>query len=258
MNSQNAPRRNLFWFLGTGLSLVVLGVLWGFMNRNQPGAPGVTQTALVSPTAAISPTTAGYPGASEVVATADLAATQSFVATVGALKNADSTQAMIEFTTSPQPTQVPVATGIYTDTRTAFQWRQFGIEVENAWVGSVGGRIVTVWAGALVSDPSQGVVQVIYEYPGQPISPFFLTADKHGSVHVASEQNNRLVLISTDGTTYYFDAPGLAFASSINEPIPTATPPATYTPIVIPAYTSQPVAPYPGPQPTAQATVAAP
>jgi hypothetical protein len=45
-----------------------------------------------------------------------------------------------------------------------------------------------------------------------------------------SEQNHRLTLVSTDGTTYYFDVPARQFVASPDEVVPTATPPPTFTP----------------------------
>jgi hypothetical protein len=79
-------------------------------------------------------------------------------------------------------------------------------------------------------------------------------------VRVVSEQNNRLTLVSTDGTTYYFDVPARRFVDSLNEVVPSATPPNTFTPFptlhVI--WSSTPVPPTynPYPAPTGQSTTA--
>jgi hypothetical protein len=62
-------------------------------------------------------------------------------------------------------------------------------------------------------------------------------------VRVVSEQDNRLTLVTTDGTTYYFDVPARRFVVSLAEAVPSATPPPTYTPIPLPGT----VIPYPAP-----------
>jgi hypothetical protein len=68
-----------------------------------------------------------------------------------------------------------------------------------------------------------------------------LTPTQNGGVHVVSEQKDRLTLVSTDGTTYYFDVPARRFVASLTEVVSSATPPPTYTPIPLPGT----VTPYP-------------
>ena len=78
-------------------------------------------------------------------------------------------------------------------------------------------------------------------------APFgnFPTPTKHGGVRVVSEQDNRLKLVSTDGTTYYFDIPSLSFVSSLTVFAASITPPPTRTPFP-PNYVTE--TPYPAPQ----------
>jgi hypothetical protein len=81
------------------------------------------------------------------------------------------------------------------------------------------------------------------------IAKRFLTPAKHGGVRVVSEHNNRLKLVSTDGTTYYFDIPTLGFVSSLTAIAPSPTPSPTSV-AYIPPPTSTPALtynPYPGP-----------
>ena len=77
-------------------------------------------------------------------------------------------------------------------------------------------------------------------------APFgnFPTPTKHGGVRVVGEQDNRLTLASTDGTTYYFDIPSLSYVSSLTVFAPSITPPPTRTPVP-PNYVAE--TPYPAP-----------
>ena len=95
-------------------------------------------------------------------------------------------------------------------------------------------------------------------------APFgnFPTPTKHGGVRVVSEQGNRLTLVSTDGTTYYFDIPSRRFVASLTEVVPSATPPNTFPPkptlhaIWTPISTPVPTTYNPYPAPTGQNTAA--
>jgi hypothetical protein len=124
-----------------------------------------------------------------------------------------------------------------------------GLDAQNAWYGLLDGRPVSVHAGALLEDSSQGAIFISAELPGPGVNELTLTPTKHGGVRVVSEQNNRLTLVSTDGTTYYFDVPARRFVDSPTEVVPSATPPPTYTPFPLPGT----VIPYPAP--TQQSTV---
>jgi hypothetical protein len=140
-------------------------------------------------------------------------------------------------------------TGIYSDTKVQASGLKIGMDAQNSWFGFVGGNDVTVFAGALLDEPDQGVVHLFTNFPTRSFDEQILTPTKHGGVHVVSEQNNRLTLVSTDGTTYYFDVPARRFVASLTEVVPSATPPPTYTPIPLPGT----VIPYPAP--TEQSTV---
>jgi hypothetical protein len=140
-------------------------------------------------------------------------------------------------------------TGIYQDTGVQASGLKIGMDAQNSWFGFVGGNSTTVFAGALLDQPDQGVVHLFMNFPTRGFDEQILTPTKHGGVHVVSEQNNRLTLVSTDGTTYYFDVPARRFVASLTEVVPSATPPPTYTPIPLP----EAVIPYPAP--TEQSTV---
>lgn len=158
-------------------------------------------------------------------------------------------------TAAAQPPTTPeiAPTGIYDDERFKAQWQAFGFNVENAWFGIVNGNLVTVFAGAPNTDQQQGMLKVSLILPNREFQGEFTTVEKHGALEVVSEQNNRLTLVSTDGTTFYFDLPAMRFVSSPTEVVPTMTPLPTYTPIVLP--TEAPLATgYPQPSSTPAST----
>jgi hypothetical protein len=134
-------------------------------------------------------------------------------------------------------------TGIYSDASVQASGMKMGMDAQNEWFGFVGGNSTNVFAGALVGEPDQGVVHLFIKYPTRGFDEQILTPTQHGGVRVVSEYNNRLTLISTDGTTYYFDLPTRRFVASLTEIVPSATPPPTYTPIPLPGT----VIPYPAP-----------
>lgn len=118
-----------------------------------------------------------------------------------------------------------------------YQWssgKLLGLDTQNVWVGLVDGNEADVTAGALLSDPEQGAIYLVVSIPRGGVMEQILTPTKHGAVRVVSEQNNRLELVSTDGTTYYFDVPARRFVNSRTEVVLSATPPATETPLPTP------------------------
>jgi hypothetical protein len=117
-----------------------------------------------------------------------------------------------------------------------------GIKALNGWFGLWDGNEVSVYAGATSDDPDQGVIAVAINN-----APFgnFPTPTKHGGVRVVGEHDNRLTLVSTDGTTYYFDIPSFSYVSSLTVFAPSITPPPTRTPYP-PNYVTE--TPYPAPR----------
>lgn len=182
----------------------------------------------------------------DITATASGDATQSAIATRIAYKYQLMTQdEATAMRASPVPSQAPVATGIWDDVYVKAQWGQQGFVVQNAWGGYVDGNPVGVFAGAWASALDQGILQVVWTFPLRGFNKQYATPGRHGSVRITGEHNNRLTLISTDGSTFYFDVPGLQFVPSLTEIVPTITPPPTYTPVVPntpPAPTGYPIA----------------
>lgn len=109
---------------------------------------------------------------------------------------------------APQPTptvQVGVIEDRASPDRTSY--------VQNRWQGDLGnGQMITVFAGSLKSDPSQGVVLI---YRGQVNGAFGIptvvqTPARHGSVRIVGVAGTVFTLMAVDGTTYLFDRSQLA------------------------------------------------
>ena len=192
--------------------------------------PGTTETLPVEPTS-----------------TLPEQMTQSAVATILEIKRQGNTEMAMTASALPQLTWTPGPTAISDDEHTKGQWLAFGFVVENAWGGPINGGNMSVYAGAYVDQMDQGTLEVVFVAPYLDSSRVlrYDTPGKHGSIHIVSADNNRLTLISTDNTTFFFDIPGLEFVPSLTEVVPTITPPPTDTPLVpstVPAPTGYPVA----------------
>jgi hypothetical protein len=118
---------------------------------------------------------------------------------------------------------------------------KLNIVVINAWRGIVDGEPVSFYAGSYGGRPTDGVVCLRSPHI-PPLEGIFCipSPTQHGGLRVVAEQDNRLTLVSTDGTIYYFDLPALLFVPSLEGTYPTATLP-------------PPTEPYPGPLETATA-----
>jgi hypothetical protein len=161
-------------------------------------------------------------------------------------------------TPSPTPPRTFPPTGTSEDMYVLASGEKMGLDVQNAWFGVLDERPVSVYAGALSGVPEQGAIYIFVELPSRIVNEQILTPTQHGGVRVVSEQNNRLTLVSTDGTTYYYDVPARRFVDLLTEIVPSATPPFTFTPLpTLPAiWISTPVPPTynPYPAPTGQST----
>jgi hypothetical protein len=127
---------------------------------------------------------------------------------------------------------------------------RLGYSIQNAWWQDLGNNTwVGVYAGTHTDDPTQGLVVVV----SLPHDVVYTTTVKAGSLRIVAEANFRLTLLSTDGTTFYFDVPGRQFVDSLTEVVPTVTPYMTETPSATwtpgPAQTPWPTC-TPGPTPT--------
>jgi hypothetical protein len=179
-------------------------------------------------------------------------ATSSFLST----RKADLHATFLATTPSPTPPVTIPPTGTREDMYVKPSGEKLGLDAINAWAGIWDGKQISVFAGAILDDPNQGA---IFVWISDVIANQFLTPTKHGGVRVMSERNNRLTLVSTDGTTYYFDIPALSYVSSLTAFAPSITPAPTRTPFPTKSLNGllTPVSPYnPYPAPTGQSTVA--
>jgi hypothetical protein len=147
----------------------------------------------------------------------------------------------------------PIPTGTDTDFIVLDTSRHYlHTDPRNTWFGMIHGHTVRVDAGASLEDPQQGVIYLMMDLiNGTGIMEQIMTPGKDGSVLIASELDNRLVLVAEDGTVFYFDLPALSFVSSLTEWVPTPTSTTTNTPAPPPTpYPPPPTLPYGYPLPT--------
>lgn len=158
----------------------------------------------------------------------------------------------------PAATSVPGPTaGIIEDNYVRHSGSLLGVDTLNGWGGVINGLPVGVWAGAVVGDPEQGLLYLMLNYTYEEPFP---TENKHGALRITAEQNNRLSIVATDGTIFYFDVPARRYVASLDEIASTATPYPTLTPHAPPSPIPTPtVFQYPAPPtPTLESTVSPP
>jgi hypothetical protein len=247
------------------VTAVIIGTFRGRILSEVPGTttPYSTTTVATTPNSTATfeePTTAiPYPFPLENFLTSTAAAKQTAVVP-RMTQHAINLATDLATTPSPTPIRTFPPTGTLEGEHIKPSGKTMGLDAQNAWFGLLDGRPVSVYAGALLEVPEQGAIYIFVELPGRGVNELIQTPTEHGGVRVVSEQNNRLTLVSTDGTTYYYDVAARRFVDSLNEVVPSATPPNTYTPLPTPHvfWTSTPVPPTnnPYPAPTGQSTAA--
>ncbi len=187
------------------------------------------------------------------VPTPDDQATENYVATVLAHKQDVFATWQQFLTQNPLPTEVPWPTHLSENPNGENLLGKYGYVIENGWGGNVNGINTSIYAGTHQDNLAQGLLYVFLFIPENLLEQDFLTPLQAGSVHIVSAENYRLTLLSTDGTTFYFDIPGLRYVDSLTEIVPTITPYLSETPGATwtPGPTQTPVATCtPGPTPT--------
>jgi hypothetical protein len=135
---------------------------------------------------------------------------------------------------SVHPRGTPAGAGILTD--------QVGDPIEYltgnflplgyAWYQPIGQDFLLVYAGEDAHDPQQGVVIVLRSGTiWHPIGSRHETERKAGGLLILGAQDQRLILQSTSGDTFYFDIPAGRFVESLAQAVPTMTPGPTTTPV---------------------------
>ena len=229
--------------LTSSINLFVLLLIIGF------GLIVIFETLRVTSPGNFSPTQGSTP-----VMTSSASPVTDITQTAAAIITSKAGIATTFFTTTHTPvTPVYLPTGIYDDQRVKISAALLFIDAQNAWGGFSDGYRFVLYAGALYSDPDQGVVELITNLPDGKRFEQLLTSSKHGALHVVSEQNNRLTLLAADRETFYFDVPARRFVASVTELVPTATPYPTYPPHALLSSTPEP-SPNPYPMPTEPST----
>ena len=206
------------------LVIIVLALVFAITTLRGT-APGI-----ISPTQGVTPviTSSVTPGPVE---TQTVAAILTFKANEGATEAA---RTPIPYT----PTFLP--TGVYEDEPVKHSGNMLGLDTQNGWSGFVDGYHFFIYAGALLSDSEQGAIVMVTTKPSGTSIEQFVTSTKHGTLQAVSEQNNRLTLIASDGTVFYFDLPTHQFVASLTEVAPSVTPSLTPSPSVTPEPTGLP------------------
>jgi hypothetical protein len=230
MKLKKALREIVLFAIGLGIVGLITVVIITTFPKGIPSQALIT--ASPNPTVPISePTTAipyPYPPENQLTPSAAAAATEVRLLSTKAIM----IKTYLATTPSPTPPITPFPTGtVESNMYQKASGELLGLNTQNVWVGYVAGNEADVTAGALLSDPDQGAIYLVVSIPHGGVMELILTPTKHGGVHVVSEQGNRLTLVSTDGTIYYFDVPARRFIDSLTEIVPSATPPVTETPL---------------------------
>jgi hypothetical protein len=150
--------------------------------------------------------------------------------------------------TAPPEINTPeyMPTGIYDNEEIRASASLSFIDAQNAWYGFANGSFFALYAGALQSDPDQGVLILDIVLPEGASYSQYVTSSKHGALRILSDtQNNRFTLTAADGTVFYFDLPTRQFVASLTEVAPSVTP----SPLPTPSPTLPPY-PFPTLEPT--------
>jgi hypothetical protein len=247
------------------LVLAIVGVItvliFGTFRVRNKGEVPITTTPYSTATFEEPPTALPYPVPLENPLTPTAAARQT---AQGPLDTQYAIMLATYMVTTPSstPPRTFAPTGTREGERIKPSGEKMGLDAQNAWVGILNRRPVSVYAGALSGVPEQGAIYIFVELHNTGVNELILTPTKHGGVRVVSEHHNLLTLVSTDGTTYYFSIPARRFVASRTEVVPSATPPNTFPPkptlhpIWTPIPTPVPPTYNPYPAPTGQSTAA--
>ena len=229
MTRQNSRMPRVIWFVVTTLMLaiVVLGMLFVVQGQLTPQSPATATNATLP---ASTSTADGYPGP-----------TMQPTSTPTLEPDVSLTLAWLQ--TSQPIATVQYPTGIFEEG--LGDYSKLGFNMLNGWRGQINGYTARVLAGALVSNPQQGIVLASWDLSGAPNAGVYDTPRQAGAVRITAEQNYRLTLQAEDGSIFYFDVAGQAFTASATVVVPTVTPRATYTPampLTAPVSTGYPIA----------------
>jgi len=100
-----------------------------------------------------------------------------------------------------------------------------------AWEEWKHDSFITVWTGYVYESPAQGMVRVeiLPHYKRYQDAIIIKSPVQTGNLSIIGAVGERLIINSEQGSTLYFDVPGLRFVNTLKESIPAATPVPTET-----------------------------
>lgn len=125
-------------------------------------------------------------------------------------------------------------TGIIDNPSVPFPRSDF--QISNAWQDFIDGSYITIYAGVLVKDSTQGVLLISDE--GRKYSDIILSPYKSGSLTIAAYHNGLLIINTSTKYQFTFDLSMMAFVDIHGKailPVPTSMPP-LQTQTAIPPY----------------------
>lgn len=205
-----------------------------------------SNTDIPQPTATITGITAtpyptDYPPAKQTLEWREMLTRQAALLTPAPPPGAKAVSTLPPSTYRPRvPKGTPVGDGVITTdvgsppiARMSFDWT-------NSWFKITGEtEYVIVYAGLLRGTESQGYVILVRNGDGADAKEYS-TPLKAGSVQIVGAQGERLILLSDQGMTFYFDVAGERFVNSLTEVVPSVTPAPTKTPFIVYTYTRRP------------------
>lgn len=195
------------------LAILALALAYAIQSSATPLAPATPPAGTAA--APTFPAT-GYPG-------------PTMEATTTATLEPDVSLTLAWLQTSQPIATVHYPVGIYQEGLA--EYSRLGFNIKNGWRRDINGYPARVAAGALTSDPQQGIILASWDLPGAANAGVYETPNKVGAVQIVAEENYRLTLQAEDGTIFYFDVPAQRFVTSLTEVAPTVTPRPSSTPV---------------------------
>jgi hypothetical protein len=151
----------------------------------------------------------------------ELTATQAVAATANANEHALAVTLAAAMQVTPGSLAMgisPVGTVLAPDSAQDFA-------PQNVWIGLLDSEWVSLYAGALRSDPQTGALLLVTVLPDRVDQERFVVPLSNGALRISAQNVQRLTLVSASGAIYYFDVLARRFAGTLTEYAETATAP---------------------------------
>ena len=242
------------YILAIGMSILLI-MLFITIIRSRPTGVASPSNFNLTPTA-IPPDVLTRVAQQDATLSSAISASQTALPTQFAqYTQAAQTQQSLELTFAEEPTsdlqiQFPFFSGTPSadeilSGKSDYQLAGYGILYEdqvngvihkywpNGWVWqeSTYDSVILARGGYVLESPTQGVIQV-YIWPHYSDSPYqndviIESPVQAGELTITGAVGERLIITSKQGQTFYFDVPALRFVDSLEESVPSATPPPT-------------------------------